>query len=34
MIGKNEGALTAEVFSELTGDVIDRMGNAKSARVS
>ena len=33
MTGKDEGAPTAEVFPELTRDVIDRMGNAKSARL-
>jgi protocatechuate 3,4-dioxygenase beta subunit len=33
MTGKEEGAPTAEVFPELTRDVIDRMGNAKSARL-
>ena len=33
MTGKAERAPTAEVFPELTRDVIDRMGNAKSARL-
>jgi Catechol dioxygenase N terminus len=31
--GKNEGAPDAELFPELTRDVIDRMSNAKSARL-
>src|SRR5882724_5599162 len=33
MTGKGERAPTVEVFPELTRDVIDRMGNAKSARL-
>ena len=33
MTDKEEGALTVEVFPELTRDVIDRMSNAKSARL-
>jgi protocatechuate 3,4-dioxygenase beta subunit len=33
MIGKQERALTEEVFPELTRDVIDRMSSAKSARL-
>jgi protocatechuate 3,4-dioxygenase beta subunit len=33
MTGKSEGAASAEVFPELTRDVIDRMADAKSARV-
>ena len=33
MTGKGEGAPPVEVFPELTRDVIDRMGNAKSARL-
>jgi protocatechuate 3,4-dioxygenase beta subunit len=33
MIGKEKGAPTAEVFPELTRDVIDRMSNAKNARL-
>src|SRR5713226_2860059 len=33
MTGKGEGAPIVEVFPELTRDVIDRMGNAKSARL-
>ena len=33
MTRKNEGAPPVEVFPELTRDVIDRMGNAKSARL-
>jgi hypothetical protein len=33
MTGKEKGAPTAEVFPELTRDVIDRMGNAKNARL-
>ena len=33
MTGKAERAPTAEVFPELTRDVIDRMGDAKSARL-
>src|SRR5712671_5569518 len=33
MADKDEGALIAEVFPELTRDVIDRMGNAKSDRL-
>jgi catechol 1,2-dioxygenase len=33
MTGKGEGALPVEVFPELTRDVIDRMGNAKNARL-
>src|SRR6478735_6601502 len=33
MSGKEQGAPAAEVFPELTRDVIDRMGNAKSARL-
>jgi hypothetical protein len=33
MIGKQEGAPTEEVFPELTRDAIDRMSNAKSARL-
>jgi hypothetical protein len=31
--GKNESAAPVEVFPELTRDVIDRMGNAMSARL-
>jgi protocatechuate 3,4-dioxygenase beta subunit len=31
--GKNKGAAVAEVFPELTRDVIDRMSNSKSARL-
>ena len=33
MTGKDQGAPTEEVFPELTYDVIDRMSNAKSARL-
>src|SRR6267154_4714354 len=33
MADKDEAAPIAEVFPELTRDVIDRMGNAKSARL-
>src|ERR1700686_400745 len=33
MIGKEEGGAPVEIFPELTRDVIDRMGNAKSARL-
>jgi protocatechuate 3,4-dioxygenase beta subunit len=33
MTGKDEGAPPEEVFPELTRDVIDRMRNAKSARL-
>src|SRR6266581_7240435 len=33
MTGKGEGAPIVEIFPELTRDVIDRMGNAKSARL-
>jgi len=33
MTDKEEGALTVEVFPQLTRDVIDRMSNAKSARL-
>ena len=33
MTGKGEGAPPVEVFQELTRDVIDHMGNAKSARL-
>src|SRR6478609_10698966 len=33
MSGKEQGAPAAEVFPELTRDVIDRMGNARSARL-
>jgi catechol 1,2-dioxygenase len=33
MADKDEGAPIAEVFPELTRDVIDRMSNAKSARL-
>jgi len=33
MTGKEEGVPTMEVFPELTRDVIDRMGNANSARL-
>lgn len=33
MIGNQKGAPTEEVFPELTRDVIDRMSNAKSARL-
>ena len=33
MTDNEEGALTVEVFPELTRDVIDRMSNAKSARL-
>jgi hypothetical protein len=33
MIGNQEGAPTEEVFPELTRDVIDRLSNAKSARL-
>jgi protocatechuate 3,4-dioxygenase beta subunit len=33
VIGKNEGAAPAEVFPELTRDVIDRMRGAESARL-
>jgi len=33
MTDKQEGAPTAEVFPELTRDVIDRMSDAKSARL-
>ena len=33
MTGKEECAPPVEVFPELTRDVIDRMGNAKSARL-
>jgi len=33
MTDKEEAALTVEVFPELTRDVIDRMSNAKSARL-
>jgi hypothetical protein len=33
MTGKNESAAPAEIFPELTRDVIDRMANAKSARL-
>ena len=33
MTDKENGAPTAEVFPELTRDVIDRMANAKSARL-
>src|ERR1700687_4350441 len=33
MIGNQKGGPTEEVFPELTRDVIDRMSNAKSARL-
>jgi catechol 1,2-dioxygenase len=33
MADKDEGAPTMEVFPELTRDVIDRMSDAKSARL-
>jgi hypothetical protein len=33
MIDNQKGAPTEEVFPELTRDVIDRMSNAKSARL-